>query len=68
MKIFADAFLSLMNRNIYQNRLDLTKKRSIYERNLRKTFVSAAVRSEKVKRNKRAEKKQKQYLVNLKKI
>lgn len=39
--------LLVMSRDIDQNHLDSTRERSIYERNLRKTFVSKAFRSEK---------------------
>ena len=40
-----------MSRDINQNYLDSTRERSIYEQNLRKTFVSKAFRSEKEQEN-----------------
>lgn len=43
--------LLVMSRDINQNYLDSTRERSIYERNLRKTFVSKAFRSEKEQEN-----------------
>lgn len=45
MKIFTNAFLSVMNRDIDQNVLDSTRERSNYDKNLRKTFVSKAAES-----------------------
>lgn len=45
MKIFTNAFLSVMNRDIDQNVLDSTRERSNYDKNLRKTFVSKAAGS-----------------------
>ena len=45
MKIFTNAFLSVMNRDIDQNVLDSTRERSNYDKNLRKAFVSNAAGS-----------------------
>ena len=40
MQIFTDAFLSVMNNDMNQNHSDFCRERKIYERNIRKVFVS----------------------------
>ena len=40
MQISTDAFLSVMNNDMNQNHSDFCRERKIYERNIRKVFVS----------------------------
>ena len=40
MRVFTDAFLSVMNNDINQNHFDFSRECKTYERNMRKVFVS----------------------------